>query len=76
MNKYNALKSKMKNLSRAALASAAAVGSSMALAIDDTVVTAAQTAAETSVTNASNGLIGIVAIIVGIGMVIALLRKA
>lgn len=53
----------------------AALAASAAHAIDDAAITAAQTAAETSVDLTSTGLIQIVAIIVGVGIVISLLKK-
>jgi len=53
----------------------AAMGASLAHAIDDTAITAAQTAAENSVELTSTGMIQIVAIIVGVGLVVSLLKK-
>jgi hypothetical protein len=46
-----------------------------ALAVDDTAVAAAYTAGTTSVGLAVTGLIGLMAVIVGVGAVISLLRK-
>lgn len=57
------------------VAAVAALGASAAHAIDDAAITAAQGAAETSVDLTSTGLIQIVAIIVGVGIVISLLKK-
>jgi hypothetical protein len=53
----------------------AALAASAAHAIDDTAITAAQTAAENSVELTSTGMIQIVAIIVGVGLVVSLLKK-
>jgi hypothetical protein len=55
--------------------SVAALAASAAHAIDDTAITAAQTAAENSVELTSTGMIQIVAIIVGVGLVVSLLKK-
>jgi hypothetical protein len=52
-----------------------ALAASAAHAIDDTAITAAQTAAENSVELTSTGMIQIVAIIVGVGLVVSLLKK-
>lgn len=57
------------------VAAVAALGASAAHAIDDTAITAAQTAAENSVELTSTGMIQIVAIIVGVGLVVSLLKK-
>ncbi len=53
----------------------AALAASAAHAIDDAAITAAQTSAETSVDLTSTGMIQIVAIIVGVGLVVSLLKK-
>lgn len=53
----------------------AALATSAAHAIDDATINAAQTAAESSVELTTTGLIQIVAIIVGVGIVISLLKK-
>ncbi len=55
--------------------SSAMVLSGGAFAIDDTAVTAAYTAANTSVGNATTGLIALIALVVGISTVIALLKR-
>lgn len=60
-----------------ALTSLATLGAAnFALAIDDAAVTAAYTTGSTSVDNAVIGLIGLMAVIVGVGAVIGLLRRA
>ncbi len=56
-------------------AAVAALGASAAHAIDDATITAAQEAAETSVQLTAGGMIQIVAIVVGIGLVVSLLKK-
>lgn len=53
----------------------AAMAASAAHAIDDAAITAAQTAAETSVQLTSTGMIQIVAVIVGVGLVVSLLKR-
>lgn len=53
----------------------AAMAASVAHAVDDAAITAAQTSAKSSVELTSTGLIQIVAIIVGVGIVISLLKK-
>lgn len=55
---------------------AGATATSLALAVDDATVTAAQEAGEASVLNATNGLLAIIAVIVGISLVITLLKRA
>lgn len=52
-----------------------AVAANMSHAIDDAAITAAQTAAETSVELTVTGMIQIVAIIVGVGLVVNLLKR-
>lgn len=52
-----------------------AMAASAAHAIDDAAITAAQTAAETSVQLTSTGMIQIVAVIVGVGLVVSLLKR-
>ena len=51
------------------------VAANMSHAIDDTAITTAQTAAETSVDLTVTGMIQIVAIIVGVSLVVALLKR-
>lgn len=53
----------------------AALVSAGANAIDDAAITAAQEAAETSVDLTATGMIQIVAIIVGVSLVVALLKR-
>lgn len=53
----------------------AALGASAAHAVDDAAITAAQEAAETSVQLTATGMIQIVAVIVGVGLVVSLLKK-
>lgn len=52
-----------------------ALAASAAHAVDDAAITAAQTAAQNSVELTSTGMIQIVAIIVGVGLVVSLLKK-
>ena len=54
----------------------AATGSQLALAVDDATVTAAQAAGEASVLNATNGLLAIIAVVVGISLVLSVMKKA
>lgn len=61
-------------VAKAGVALAATVAAT-AHAIDDTAITAAQTSAENSVELTSTGMIQIVAIIVGVGLVVSLLKK-
>lgn len=57
------------------VAAVVALGASAAHAIDDTAITAAQEAAETSVQLTATGMIQIVAVVVGVGLVVSLLKK-
>jgi hypothetical protein len=57
-------------------AGASALLTQAAFAVDDSVVTAAQTAGESSVLNATNGLLGIIAVIVGISLVLSIMKRA
>lgn len=65
-----------KNNASKALLAAGTFGTSLAYAVDDAAVTAAQDAGSASVLNASNGLLAIIAIIVGISLVLSLMKKA
>ena len=73
--KFALLRTRGAKVVLAAVASAAALGSSLAHAIDDTAITAAQTAAQTSVQLTSTGMIQIVAVVVGVGLVVSLLKR-
>lgn len=74
-NTFSVLRSKVGKALTVGATTAAALGASVANAIDDTAITAAQTAAENSVELTSTGMIQIVAIIVGVGLVVSLLKK-
>jgi len=75
LTKFALLRSKGAKLVGKGVAVVTAVAASAAHAIDDTAITAAQTAAENSVELTSTGMIQIVAIIVGVGLVVSLLKK-
>ena len=53
----------------------AAMGAASSHAIDDAAITAAQTAAETSVDLTTTGMIQIVAVVVGVGLIVSLLKR-
>lgn len=53
----------------------AAMAATAAHAIDDAAITAAQGAAETSVELTTTGMIQIVAVVVGVGLVVSLLKR-
>lgn len=72
---FSVLRSKVGKALTVVATTAAALGTSVAHAIDDTAITAAQTSAENSVELTSTGMIQIVAIIVGVGLVVSLLKK-
>ena len=72
----NQLKNIAKKGSLALTAITAASVSTMAFAIDDATVTSAFDAGSTSVGVAVTGLVALVAVVVGIGMVISLLKRA
>ena len=73
--KFSVLRSKVGKALTVSATTAAALGASVAHAIDDTAITAAQEAAEASVQLTSTGMIQIVAVIVGVGLVVSLLKK-
>jgi hypothetical protein len=67
------IKTKFGKVVAVASTSALVVGNASATVADD--ITAAFTAAEANVTLAAGGVIGVVAIMTGIGFIIGLLRK-
>ena len=68
--------SRIKKRAAIALTSLATLGAAnVALAIDDAAVSAAYTAGQSSVDNAVIGLIGLMAVIVGVGAVISLFKR-
>lgn len=73
-------KSTFKDRARSAFKSVAVAGTALAstasFAVDDAAVTAAQSAGSASVLNASNGLLAIIAVIVGLQLVLGMMRKA
>lgn len=72
---FSVLRSKVGKALTVGATAAAALATSAAHAVDDTAITAAQTAAKTSVDLTSTGMIQIVAVIVGVGLVVSLLKK-
>lgn len=74
-SQFAVLRSKGVKFGAAVAASAAAMASSVAHAIDDAAITAAQGAAETSVQLTTTGMIQIVAVVVGVGLVVSLLKR-
>lgn len=72
---FSVLRSKVGKALTVGATTAIALGSSVAHAIDDAAITAAQTSAETSVELTTTGMIQIVAVIVGVGLVVSLLKK-
>lgn len=73
--RFSVLRSKGVKFGAAVAATGAALASSFANAIDDAAITAAQTSAETSVELTTTGMIQIVAVIVGVGLVVSLLKR-
>lgn len=73
--KFAALRSQGVKLVGKGVAVVTAVAASAAHAVDDAAITAAQTSAETSVELTTTGMIQIVAVIVGVGLVVSLLKK-
>lgn len=73
--RFAVLRSKGVKVVSAVVASAGAFVAGTAHAIDDAAITAAQTAAETSVDLTATGMIQIVAIIVGVSLVVSLLKR-
>ncbi len=73
--KFSLLRSKVGKALTVGVTTAAALATSAAHAINDEAITAAQEAAESSVELTSTGMIQIVAIIVGVGLVVSLLKK-
>lgn len=57
------------------VSSVSSLAASTAFAIDDATVTAAQTAGEASVLNATTGVIAIVAVVVGLSIVMGIMKK-
>lgn len=75
MKKFNALTSKVKKAVAPLVVLGAALASNVSNAIDNTAITTAQTAATASVELTTVGMIQIVAVIVGVGLVVSLLKK-
>jgi hypothetical protein len=75
LTKFAALRTRGVKLVGKGVAVVTAVAASAAHAVDDAAITTAQTAATNSVELTSTGLIQIVAVIVGVGLVISLLKK-
>ena len=65
-----------KTRAAAAFATVGAVTSTQVMAIDDTAVDTAYSNATTSIDGATVGLIGLVAVTVGVGLLISLFKKA
>jgi co-chaperonin GroES (HSP10) len=59
----------------AAVAAGSALTASMSHAVDDAAITAAYTGANTSVELTTTGMIQLVAIVVGIGLIVGLLKR-
>lgn len=74
-NQFSILRSKGVKVVAAASASYAAFSASVANAIDDSAITAAQAAGKASLELTTTGMIQIVAVVVAVGIVIAMLRK-
>lgn len=72
---FAVLRSKVGKALTVGATAAAALATSAAHAIDEAAITAAQTSAKSSVELTSTGMIQIVAIIVGVGLVVSLLKK-
>lgn len=73
--KFAVLRSKVGKGLTVAGTSVAALGATAAHAIDDAAIEAAQTAAQTSVQLTATGMIQIVAVVVGVGLVVSLLKR-
>lgn len=74
-NKFAVLRSKVGKGLTVAGTTVAAFATTAAHAIDDTAIEAAQTAAQTSVQLTATGMIQIVAVVVGVGLVVSLLKR-